>query len=302
MFKKVLAICTILFVFNVATAQKFETVFERSGGDSSATYHQAIDYYKLLAARYNTLSIKSVGATYTYYPLHVVFYTSDGILNIKNWQQENRVVILINNGIHPGEPDGIDASMMLLRDAAKGKVKVPKNIVLAVVPVFNIGGALNRNSHSRANQNGPAAYGFRGNAKNLDLNRDFIKMDAQETKTLVKLFHMLDSDVFIDNHVSNGADYQHTLSLLSTQRSKLGGQMGAFLHNNFEPLIFEDMNHRGHDIVPYVNVWGRTPDKGCPAFLETPRFASGFGALFQTYSFVTETHMLKPFKDRVIST
>lgn len=302
MLKKLLQVCALLLLSNTVFAQDFVTVFERSGGDSSATYEQTINYYQRLAKRYPKVNMKPVGKTDTHYPLHIIFYTSDGNSNIKDWKKEGRVIMLINNGIHPGEPDGIDASMMLLRDAATGKLKVPKNIVLAVVPVFNIGGALNRNSFSRANQNGPAAYGFRGNAQNLDLNRDFIKMDAQETHTLIKLFHMLDPDVFIDNHVSNGADYQHTLSLLSTQRSKLGGKMGAYLHDSFEPLIYKKMASMGHDIVPYVNVWGKTPENGWPAFLETPRFASGFGALFQSYSFVTETHMLKPYKDRVVAT
>ena len=279
-----------------------ETVFEQSNGAETATYHQTIDYYKQLAQKHTSIRVDPIGETDTEYPLHVVFYAPDGNLNIKKWHTEERVIILINNGIHPGEPDGIDASMMLLRDAALGKVKVPKNVVLAIIPVFNIGGALNRNSFSRANQNGPRSYGFRGNAQNLDLNRDFVKMDAKETQTLVKLFHMLDPDVFIDNHVSNGADYQYVVTLLSTQHNKLGGRMGDYLNKTFEPLIFKDMKQKGHDLIPYVNVWGRTPDKGWSAFIEPPRFASGFGALFQTYSFVTETHMLKPFKDRVHGT
>lgn len=293
--------CLCFFV-NAGSAQDFETIFERTGGTQSVNYQQLIKYYNLLDEQYATIHMAEAGETDTYYPLHVVYYSNDALFDVEEWKAKKKLVILINNGIHPGEPDGIDASMMLLRDAAMGKVKIPDNIVLAVVPVFNIGGMNNRDSHSRANQNGPLEYGFRGNAQNLDLNRDFIKMDAKETQSLVALFHQLDPDVFIDNHVSNGADYQHVMTLLTTQHNKLGGAMAKYLNEIFEPMIYKDMQKNGYDLVPYVNHWGHTPDRGWIAFHEGPRFASGFAALFHTYSFVSETHMLKPFKQRVEAT
>ena len=79
--------------------------------------------------------------------------------------------------------------------------------------------ALNRNSTTRTNQNGPESYGFRGNARNYDLNRDFIKSDTKNAKTFAQIFHLVQPDVFIDNHVSNGADYQYILNsfIYSTQ-------------------------------------------------------------------------------------
>lgn len=284
----------------VSLARK--TDFELSNGSRSVTYKELIAFYRQLDQDYSTIKMEQVGPTDAYYPLHVVYYSNDASFDIRTWKDQGKIVILINNGIHPGEPDGIDASMMLLRDAAEGKLKIPDNIALAVIPVFNIGGMLNRCSYSRANQDGPEEYGFRGNSKNLDLNRDFIKMDAKETRSLVKLFHRLDPDVFIDNHVSDGADYQHVMTLLPTLHDKLGGSMASYMRTTFESLIYADMKNRGYDLVPYVNHWGHTPDKGWISFYDGPRFMSGFAALFHTYAFVTETHMLKPFKQRVDAT
>lgn len=289
-------------ISSISNAQQFKTRYEHSGGTQSATYDELIAYYEHLDNRFETIKMDEAGQADAFYPLHVVYYSNDGDFNTKHWKEDNKVVILINNGIHPGEPDGIDASMILLRDAATGKIAIPENIVLAVIPVFNIGGMLNRSSRSRANQNGPEEYGFRGNGENLDLNRDFIKMDALETRSLVKLFHKLNPDIFIDNHVSNGADYQHIVTLLSTQYNKLGGCVGLCLRNTFEPKVYADMKAKGYDLVPYVNHWGNTPDKGWTAFHEGPRFASGFAAMFHTYAFVTETHMLKSYKQRVDGT
>lgn len=279
-----------------------KTPYELSGGSKCATYREAIAYYQKLAAKYPAIKMEEAGPTDALYPLHVVYYSKDGKFDVNTWKKQQKTILLINNGIHPGEPDGIDACMMLLRDAATGAVDIPRNVVLAVIPVYNIGGALNRGRPSRANQNGPEAYGFRGSAQNLDLNRDFIKMDAKETRSLVELFHYLDPDMFIDNHVSNGADYQHIMTLLETQHSKLGGAVGKYQHGTIVPLVYKDMQDRGYDLVPYVNDFDDTPEKGWKEFCDYPRFSSGFAALFQTFAFVPETHMWKPYKQRVEST
>ena len=209
--------------------------------------------------------------------------------------------MLVNNGIHPGEPDGIDASMMLMRDLAEGKIKAPQNVVLAVIPVYNIGGSLNRNSFSRVNQNGPESYGFRGNAENLDLNRDFIKADSKNAFAFEKIFHQLNPDIFIDNHVSDGADYQHTMTLLTTQHNKLGGEIGNFLHDVFEPALFKSMQEKNWQMCPYVNFEESSLKEGWDAFYDPPRYSSGYASLFETIAFVPETHMLKPYADRVKS-
>ncbi|MBL7719535.1 MAG: M14 family metallopeptidase [Flavipsychrobacter sp.] len=283
-------------------AAQLLTRFETSNGRQTATYAETIEFYETLNRRYTTIAMEEAGPTDTRYPLHVVYYSGDGRFDVSRWKKEGKVILLINNGIHPGEPDGIEACKMLLRDAASGKITVPENVVLAVVPVFNIGGALNRGSYSRANQQGPEEYGFRGSAQNLDLNRDFIKMDAQETRTLVEVFHSLDPDVFIDNHVSNGADYQHIITLLATQHDKLGGKAGKYMYDVFEPALYRDMKERGYDLVPYVNHFGNTPEKGWTEFYDYPRFSSGLAAMFQTMAFVPETHMLKPFRQRVEAT
>lgn len=208
----------------------------------------------------------------------------------------------MNNGIHPGEPDGIDASMLLLRNLAQGKLKMPGNVVLAIIPVYNIGGSLNRNSFSRVNQNGPESYGFRGNAQNLDLNRDFVKADSKNAFAFEKIYHQLNPDIFIDNHVSDGADYQHTMTLLTTQHNKLGGEIGQFLHDVFEPALYKGMKQKNWDMCPYVNFEESSFKEGWEAFYDPPRYSSGYAALFETIAFVPETHMLKPYADRVKST
>jgi hypothetical protein len=299
--RKVLVISLIcIFSFNNTSAQQCR--FEKTNGLESATYFEAIDWYKNLDKQSAKVSVKQMGMTDAGYPLHIVLVSNDAKFDAVQWHQQNKLVILINNGIHPGEPDGIDASMMLVRDIVLGKLQLPDNIALAIIPVYNIGGCLNRTAFSRANQNGPKEYGFRGSAQNLDLNRDFTKNDSKEARAFAQIFHLLDPDILIDNHVSDGADYQYTMTLLTTQYDKLGDNLGAWLKNNFEPQLYKGMAEKKWDMTPYVNFETETPDKGMEMFYDPPRYSSGYAALFQTIGFVPETHMLKPFKERVLST
>lgn len=279
----------------------FTTIFESSNGTQTGTYHEVITFWEALAKTYPEIHIQTVGETDSGYPLHLVTLNPDGDFNFEDIRNNKRI-LLVNNGIHPGESDGIDATMMLYRDIVQGKIDMPKQTVLTTIPIYNIGGSLNRNSGTRANQNGPESYGFRGNAQNYDLNRDFIKSDTKNARAFAKLFHLVKPDVFIDNHVSNGADYQYTLTHLFTQHNKLGGKLGNYIHKEMQSKLEQKLSDKNWDITPYVNVFGRTPDEGFSQFMDYPRYSTGYTTLFNTLGMMVETHMLKPYKPRVEGT
>ncbi|MCX2719290.1 M14 family metallopeptidase [Lentiprolixibacter aurantiacus] len=279
----------------------YQTPYEQGSGNETATYDQVLAFYLKLAREFPEINIQSVGETDIGLPLHVVTFNPEGEFNFEK-VRENKSIILINNGIHPGESDGIDATMMFFRDLAIGKQKAPEKTVIATIPVYNIGGAMNRNSTSRVNQNGPLEYGFRGNARNYDLNRDFIKADTKNAASFARIFHLLKPDVFVDTHVSNGADYQYTLTHLFTQHNKLGGNMGAFLHDTWQPSLEKALALDGWDITPYVNVFNRVPETGFSQFMDYPRYSTGYTTLWNTLGLMVETHMLKPYEDRVAGT
>ena len=310
--KKILSISFILFfLFSCNKTEKkttidFTTRFETSKGTETPTYDEVVSYYKKLAETYPTIVMYKMGMTDSGEPLHLVVFNPnrkvDTRLETEFSKTDNKNILLINNGIHPGESDGIDASMLLLRDFAQGKIATPENTIIAVIPVYNIGGALNRNSGSRTNQNGPIEYGFRGNAQNFDLNRDFIKADSKNARSFAEIFHLVNPDMFIDNHVSNGADYQYTLTHLFTQHNKLGGELGTYLHTSFMPQLEDSLVQKKWDITPYVNLFNRTPETGFSQFMDYPRYSTGYTTLYNTLGMMVETHMLKPYKQRVEGT
>jgi len=296
----------ILLLLVLASSQLFgqnlKTRFEQSNRTESPTYSEIIAWWQKLDEQSPVVKMQAMGMSDAGFPLHLIIVSADKDFNFESLHKKNKRIILINNGIHPGEPDGIDASMLLVRDIAINKYKLPANVVLAIIPVYNIGGCLNRSANYRIDQNGPKEKGFRGNSQNLDLNRDFIKCDSKEAKAFEEIFHLTDPDVFVDNHVSDGADYQHIMTLLTSQHNKLGGEMGEYLNKEFEPALYSSMKQKGYDLVPYVNAFGDTPENGWSEYWDSPRYSSGYAALWQTFGFVPETHMLKSYDQRVKST
>ena len=270
------------------------TTFERSHGTKSTTVDECFTYYAMLSSRYPQL-VNLVQGDEQPFPIVIVHRSSDLV---------NPVRIMINNGIHPGEPDGVDATMMLVREICTGKVKLPASVELRIIPFYNTAGGKRRGNYSRVNQNGPEEYGFRANGQNLDLNRDFVKMDAEETRWFRRTFWLGNNppDIFIETHVSNGADYRHTLTLLPTQPDQLGGVQGAYLRTQLVPGINALLQKKKIETCPYVHDFKETPDSGWVAFFDSPRFSSGYASMFNCMAILTETHMLKPFKDRVEQT
>lgn len=296
-----LCFCSSLFYSCQHLSKKdFITVFEESKGRESAAYEEGIAWWKKLDDAFSEVSMEEAGLTDEGLPLHIIWIGDEE----STLDKRKKPVLFINNAIHPGEPDGVDASMLLIRDLLMEPAKRPllDKVQIAVIPYYNIGGARNRNSHSRANQLGPLNYGFRGNAMNLDLNRDFIKEDALNTASFARLFHRFDPDLYIETHVSNGADYRHTMTCLPTLYQKLDTPLSLYFKTNIEEEMYRSMRTKDQDMVPYVNVFNTPPDSGMQVFIDGPRYSSGYAALFQTPGFITETLMLKPFNERVKAT
>ena len=297
--KNIFATLTVLLFFSQVFAQ--QTPFERSSDKNyTANYNEIIAYYKSLSIGKSEMRLVNYGTTDVGKPLTLVVLSRDGVFDPQLIKKQNKRVLLINNGIHPGEPEGIDASMMLTRDLLQKKA-LPKDIVICIIAVYNIDGCLNR-GQSRINQNGPRAYGFRGNYRNLDLNRDFIKADSKNALAFEEILNTWKPEVFLDNHTSDGADYQYVMTLIETQKDKQNPILAEYTSKTLSPELYRRMKASGYEMTPYVESEDKSPDNGIVSFLETPRFATGYTAQHNIISYITETHMLKAFDKRVYAT
>ncbi|HLS96857.1 MAG TPA: M14 family zinc carboxypeptidase [Sphingobacterium sp.] len=295
--RRIVLLIIVLFISNeMVYGQKiaFEQDPERN---VTSTYEELIDFYKKIARRDGRAKLMEVGQTDVGKPLHLLVLSADRDFDPKDIKAKGKAVMLINNGIHPGEPEGIDASMMFVRDLLLGN-KLPADVVICVVPVYNVSGMLDRGT-SRANQNGPVSYGFRGSRQHYDLNRDFIKSDTRNAKLFQHVFHTWDPDIFFDTHTSNGADYQYVMTLIATHPDKLSSPLSDFMQEKFTAPLYKRMEKSGIPMIPYVNTKEETPESGLVAFLETPRYSTGYAALHHTIGYMPETHMWKPYEQRV---
>ena len=284
--------------------------------NATPSYEEALGHVEWLASSDARATLHAVGGSDVGRPIHALVLASSpaspqpsmgdlASLRARMPEDGGKPVVLVNNAIHPGEPCGVNASLAMATDWLRlpdGPGHPLRAATWVIIPQYNVGGASRRNCCTRANQDGPEAYGFRGNAQNLDLNRDFVKMDSRNAFTFVETFHAVNPDVFIDTHTSNGADYPYTMTLIETQPDKAGPVLGPFIRDTLTPALNAAMAERGVPMVPYVYSRGETPDDGIMGFLETPRYSTGYAALWGTLGFTTEAHMLKPFPDRVKAT
>lgn len=285
----------------LGVATQAQLTFE---GNASVTWQEAVSRFQRMDSLYRGAKLEVIGKDDGGQPIHL-FILSDGSgFTPDSIRAAAKNILWITNAIHPGEPDGIDASLMLAQTLLDSDqlMGLLVNTAVCIVPVYNVSGALNRGSYSRANQNGPLEYGFRGNARNLDLNRDFMKMDSENARSLVSALTRWGPDVYFETHVSDGADHQYIMALLATQKDKLAPSLAKFMTQVLVPEQYQWMGEKGLLMCPYFETGGKAPEQGLRGFYDSPRYSTGYNALFDRIGIVSESHVLKPYAERVNAT
>ena len=260
---------------------------------------------RLQQAAPGIIHMESFGTTPEGRPMTVVIASDGGTFNPAAAHAAGKPIVLLQAGIHPGEIEGKDAGLMLLRDiAVTGKYPhLLDHVVLVYIPVFNVDGHENSSPYHRINQNGPQSMGFRGQSQYLNLNRDYVKADAPEMRAWLKLWQKWLPDLLIDIHTTDGADYQYDLTWYTEDPHKLDPGVSAWLHDTVVEHAIPTYEKRGHLASVYVEFKdGRDPTKGIENFGSGPRFSTGYAALQNRPALLIETHMLKPYANRVLAT
>lgn len=295
--RSILILCAMLSIHCMSAQWRFE-------GDTTPTWEAVIDRYAELARTRSGTALLEIGRDDDGSPIHL-FVLADGSGSTPDSiRADGKNILWITNGIHPGEPDGIDASLLLAQALLDSDqyMGLLANTAVCVVPVYNVSGAKQRSATGRVNQNGPQEYGFRANARNLDLNRDFIKAEAANTRSLISALHTWDPDIYFETHVSNGADHRYVMELLTTHPDKLDSNLRQFMQQVLVPRQQEWMAQREVLMGPYFETLEHVPEQGLLGFMDGPRYSTGYNALHQRIGVLSEAHMLKPYADRVNAT
>lgn len=215
-------------------------------------------------------------------------------------------VVLVQAGIHAGEIDGKDAGLMLLRDIAlRGKADLLDHVDLVFVPIYNVDGHERMSRWNFPHLRGPAEKGTEGNARDVNLNRDYAKADAPETRAMIGLLRRLDPILYIDCHVSGGFDmgYDITFTYAGWGRYARHRATADWLETRFGPTVSAALEREGHVPAIYPSpIDVRQPDKGIRYSPEGPRYSTGYGDFIGVPTVLVENHMLKPYRQRVLGT
>jgi hypothetical protein len=280
------------------------THFEKSNQLESPDYENTLKYFQKFADNTPYVNIKTIGETPQGKELKVIIVSKDKAFSPEQAKKTGKAIILIQNGIHPGEIEGKDACMLLLREilVTKEKEHFLDNIILLIIPVLNIDGHERLSPFNRPNQNGPKKMGWRTNALNLNLNRDYLKADTPEIRSFLKLFNDWLPDFMIDNHTTNGADYQYHVTYGIETHQNIDRSLLSWIEKKYMPHLIQKVEADGFIIGPYMEFKSGTIESGIVDLPSLPRLSHGYCATQNRVCLLVETHSLKPFANRVLST
>jgi murein tripeptide amidase MpaA len=293
---------------NIPSQKKFSddwlTLFEKSNQQKSPSYQKTISYFKKFVDKTPYAKMFTIGISPQGREIKCLVVAGNEEFTPEKAKKSGKAIILIQNGIHSGEIEGKDASMLLLRDmlVTKEKFHLLKNLVLLIIPVFNVDGHERLSPFNRPNQNGPLMMGWRTTSQNLNLNRDYMKADSPEMKAWLKLFSLWLPDFMIDNHTTNGADYQYHFTYGLEQQTNISNFLSGWIKEKYLPHLIKKVEKDGFLTAPYIEFKDEKLTDGITNYPMAPRFSNGYCAVQNRICLLVETHSLKPFSNRVFST
>jgi hypothetical protein len=285
-------------------AETWPTPAEAADFESTPSLDETLAFLREIARRLPEARVGDFGRSATGRPLPLVVVDRDRAFDPVAARAAGRPILLIQSGIHAGEIDGKDATLMLLRDLALGRRReLLDAAVLLFAPIYNADGHERVSPFNRPNQNGPiAGMGFRATADGHDLNRDWLKVETPEARAMLGLVEAWNPDLHVDVHVTNGVDHEWVLTWLRSEPEQLAAPLEAWLGASF-PRVLAATERAGHRTGPYVELLesGR-PEAGFATRLAEPRYSTAYFALRHRPSILVETHAHHAYRERVLAT
>jgi len=301
----VLGLTLGLLPASAAVPEAWQTRAERTGYRETATYDETVEFCRRLERASPWVRVGSFGVSGQGRDLVFVILSKDRAFTPEKARAAGKPVVLIQNGIHAGEIEGKDASLALMRDIAitRERAALLDHATLLVVPILSADAHERRSRYNRINQNGPEEMGWRFNPVGLNLNRDYLKAETVEMRALLgNLFTRWWPHLLVDNHTTDGADYQYDLTYGFNHGPGTPAAVERWLTGAFEGRIVPRTAAMGHVTGPYVWFHEGDPRKGIDFSSAPPRFSTAYPPLHGRPAILVETHMLKPYGARVQAT
>ncbi len=285
-----------------AAPATLRTHAETTGFRETGSYDESLAFYRQLAKLSPFARLSQIGTTGEGRPLYALIVSKDRAFEPAAARRTGKSVVLLQNGIHAGENGGKDAAMMLLRDVLISRRFAAwlDDVIIISIPVFNPDGHEHASPYNRINENGPARMGFRVNATRRNLNRDYLKSDTPEMRAWLRLYTAWLPDFLVDNHVTDGSDNQHDVTIATHTEQDIAPQVGSWVAKRYLPRLMAKMGELGHVTGYYFEGRGRD-GKTLTLMTASPRYSTGYAAAQNRAALLVETHSLKSFQTRVWS-
>ncbi len=306
-FSNLLLFLFFLFSFQNIHGQtsNWQTYYEKFNRMETPRYTETMDYFQKLDDACTNAKMIRFGISPEGRDLNLFIISQDKLFTPKQAQAIGKPIVLIECCIHPGESEGKDAAMMLARDILIDK-EYPvllENLIIMIIPIFNVDGHERFGPYNRINQNGPKEMGWRVTATRLNLNRDFVKADASEMRDWLIMFNQWKPHLFIDCHTTDGHDFQYVLTYNIDTHENFGGAVSRWAKNDFLPAIIPVCEAKGHIIGIYGELDDeRFPELGMSIGVWRPMLSNPYLTVRNRAGLLIETHSLKPYAQRVQST
>ena len=278
---------------------------EKTDYQETARYAETIEYSKRLDQASPLIKFQSFGKSGEGRDLPLLIAAEGDTFTPEAARRAHKPVILVQACIHAGESDGKDAGLALLRDIAitKSRPGLLKHVVLLFIPIYNADGHERVSPYNRINQNGPAEMGWRTTSTYQNLNRDYMKADTPETRAWLALWNTWKPDLFVDCHVTDGADYRVNITFQHEHHEGVAPSVLAWEKRVIDDRVAAATEAAGNVVSWYLEfIDNRDLTKGIRDFNGSPRFSTGYVPLRNRPGILIETHMLKPYRPRVIGT
>ena len=269
------------------------------------SYDDTVAFARRLAHASSSIEYEGFGFSGQGRELPLIIASETGTFTPEAAHAQNKAIVLIQACIHSGEPDGKDAGFALLRDIAitKTATGILENVVLLFIPIYNTDGHERSSPYNRINQNGPSDMGWRTTSTYQNLNRDYMKADTPETRAWLQLWNLWQPDLFIDCHVTDGADYRCNITYHHEHHAGVDRAILDWEREVFGGKVAPATEAAGNIISWYLEfIDNRDLTLGTRDFNGSPRFSTGFVPLRNRAGILIETHMLKDYRSRVIGT
>jgi murein tripeptide amidase MpaA len=285
-------------------ANPWITPTEKSSFKTTPNYDETISWFKKLTDASPLLKMVDIGTSVEGRTIYMIVGASSSNFDPESLKKSGKPTLFVQAGIHSGEIDGKDAGMMLMRDIAFGrKNNLLDKVNFLFIPILSVDAHENASPYNRPNQRGPENMGWRTNAQNLNLNRDYAKLDTKEIRAVVSVMNMYAPDLYMDIHVTDGADYQYDITFGGTGLQGNSPGIASWLDTTYKTHTNKYLTSNGHipgQLLFAVNDRDFTEGNIVTSF--GPRFSDSYGNLRHMASILVENHSLKPFKQRVLGT